>query len=218
LPLCANCFFFPHHFFSHFFSFVVSWLDEQFNWNCEANSGNGVVGHYTQMIWRASTQLGCAAVVCNENSPFGGRFGSKWTNVVCHYGEAGNFVGVHPLALRGQNRLACGSCARSVRTEDTTWGVKDEQDVLEVCVPQNAATADGSENTGSCVCPDGVTDGPCAPPAEVACPNAAGVQCKDGTTLYPRQPSCSVTCPPETSATSAALAAGALAAGAIMVL
>jgi len=202
------------------FFFLSRWLDEQFNWNCQTNGNNGgVVGHYTQMVWSASKQLGCAAVVCNSNSPFGGRFGSRWTNVVCHYGPAGNVNGRN--AITGQEPIGrCGNCARSARTEDTTWGVKDEDDVLEVCVPKAAATADGAEAASPCVCPDSSVDTPCAPPAEVPCTNPP-VKCSDGSTRYPRRPDCKAACDDSlstASAASAAMAAGALTAGAVLVL
>lgn len=173
------------------------------------------------MVWSASRQLGCAAIVCNDNSPFGNRFGSRWTNVVCHYDPPGNFNGRN--AITGQEpRGQCGTCARSVRTEDTTWGVQDEDDTLEVCVPQNAATMDGSElGSSKCVCPfDPTIEGPCIPEAEAPCSNPP-VTCSDGTTLYPRQPDCSVECPAGSGAIEAAVASGAAAvtaAAAVLVL
>ncbi len=43
-------------------------------------------GHYTQMIWRNTTEVGCA-VVSN---------GNKGTYVVCQYLPAGNVIGQHP--------------------------------------------------------------------------------------------------------------------------
>jgi hypothetical protein len=198
--------------------FFKGWLDEQFNWNCATNAASGVVGHYTQMVWSSTQEVGCAAVVCNSNSPFGGRFGQRWTNVVCNYSPAGNFNGRN--AITGQQPIGkCGNCARSARTADTTWGVADEDDVLEVCVPKDAATTEGAEAASACVCPsDPAVETPCAPPAEAACTNQP-ITCKNGVTLYPRQPDCTVTCDSTTDAASATLAtAGALAAGAVLVL
>ncbi len=44
------------------------------------------VGHYTQMVWRATTQLGCA-----EAS------GTREDILVCRYAEAGNYIGERPF-------------------------------------------------------------------------------------------------------------------------
>jgi hypothetical protein len=43
------------------------------------------VGHYTQVIWRASRQVGCATAVGREEE-----------FLVCRYSEAGNVVGQRP--------------------------------------------------------------------------------------------------------------------------
>jgi hypothetical protein len=43
------------------------------------------VGHYTQLIWRASRQVGCASAV-GRNEEF----------LVCRYSEAGNVIGQRP--------------------------------------------------------------------------------------------------------------------------
>lgn len=43
------------------------------------------VGHYTQMVWRDTTKLGCAKAVCNNNEV-----------IVCHYYPAGNYMGQKP--------------------------------------------------------------------------------------------------------------------------
>jgi hypothetical protein len=41
------------------------------------------VGHYTQMIWRGTTRVGCAL-----------RSSARYDYLVCRYGPAGNIVGV----------------------------------------------------------------------------------------------------------------------------
>ena len=49
-----------------------------------SRSGNWQdVGHYTQMVWRTTTSLGCAAVAGAD-----GR-----TRLVCHYAPPGNVIG-----------------------------------------------------------------------------------------------------------------------------
>ena len=46
-------------------------------------------GHYTQIVWRASTQIGCGVTTCGSGF-------STQTAVVCNYAPAGNFVGTLP--------------------------------------------------------------------------------------------------------------------------
>ena len=48
-----------------------------------SRSGNwSDVGHYTQMVWKGTTRLGCAV-----------RKGRKWDFLVCRYSPPGNVVG-----------------------------------------------------------------------------------------------------------------------------
>jgi uncharacterized protein YkwD len=44
------------------------------------------VGHYTQLIWRDTTQVGCAVAT-----------GSREDVLVCRYSQAGNYVGERPI-------------------------------------------------------------------------------------------------------------------------
>ncbi len=49
---------------------------------------------YTQIVWRDTTQVGCAVKLCNENSPFVGV--SQWELWLCYYSPAGNQGGQRP--------------------------------------------------------------------------------------------------------------------------
>ncbi|KAE8807165.1 PR-1a pathogenesis related protein (Hv-1a) [Hordeum vulgare] len=68
---------------------VKLWVDEKKDYDYGSNTcaGEKVCGHYTQVVWRASTSIGCARVVCNNN---GGVF------ITCNYEPAGNVVGQKP--------------------------------------------------------------------------------------------------------------------------
>lgn len=56
--------------------------DESTN-NCSIGKA---CGHYTQIVWRNTAEVGCGMAVCPDNSQI-------W---VCHYQPAGNFIGKHP--------------------------------------------------------------------------------------------------------------------------
>jgi uncharacterized protein YkwD len=72
---------------------VGNWASEAKNYNYAANTCSGTCGHYTQVVWRDSVKIGCAAQKCTQNSPFGG---GAWELWVCDYSPAGNFNGKRP--------------------------------------------------------------------------------------------------------------------------
>ena len=77
-----------------------SWISEEPDYNYAANTctptgNNHTCGHYTQVVWRATTQVGCGAAYCTTNSPFGSNF-PTWTFVVCNYSPPGNFNNQRP--------------------------------------------------------------------------------------------------------------------------
>lgn len=62
------------------------WASEEKDYNYNSNSCSGVCGHYTQIVWAKTKELGCAMVHCPSNQQF-------WT---CNYYPAGNYVGQKP--------------------------------------------------------------------------------------------------------------------------
>ncbi len=75
---------------------VKSWTSESVNYNYNTNTcaAGKVCGHYTQVVWRGSKQLGCAQKTCTTNSPFSGF--PTWYFWVCNYSPAGNIIGQKP--------------------------------------------------------------------------------------------------------------------------
>lgn len=70
-----------------------SWLGEQSGYNYAANTCSvAQCGHYTQMVWRTTTSVGCGIRQCTTNSPFQPPF-TNWTFVVCQYSPPGNSGG-----------------------------------------------------------------------------------------------------------------------------
>lgn len=74
---------------------VNTWASEGADYDYATNtcSGSNVCGHYTQLVWRDTTSVGCALHQCTTGSPFGS---GEWWFAVCDYAPAGNFVGVKP--------------------------------------------------------------------------------------------------------------------------
>ena len=67
---------------------VKVWTDEERWYNYQRNScqPGQKCGHYTQVVWKNTTEVGCAVKVCNDKS-------QTW---VCSYNPPGNFIGVRP--------------------------------------------------------------------------------------------------------------------------
>lgn len=61
---------------------------------CPGGVCSGECGHYTQLVWRATTATGCGIKQCTQNSPF--QNFPTWTLVVCDYEPAGNVNGARP--------------------------------------------------------------------------------------------------------------------------
>ncbi|NXA52587.1 CRIS2 protein, partial [Nothocercus julius] len=103
---------------------VQAWYDEEkdFKYGIGKTSPDAVVGHYTQLIWYSSYQVGCAVAYC-PNSRFNYFY-------VCHYCPPGN----NPLQIttpykRGPKCSDCpGHCDRGLCTNPCR-----HQDVLTNC-------------------------------------------------------------------------------------
>jgi len=68
---------------------LTSWVSESAAYNYSTNVCSGTCGHYTQVVWRNSTLLGCGFKACSTNTPLGPKF-PNWYLVVCDYSPAGN--------------------------------------------------------------------------------------------------------------------------------
>ncbi|XP_057679030.1 serotriflin-like [Corythoichthys intestinalis] len=78
---------------------IQSWYDEVKDWRYGVGSVNGrVVGHFTQIVWYSSNQLGCAMAYC-PNSRY------KYF-YVCHYCPPGNYQLTRPY----KSGPTCGDC------------------------------------------------------------------------------------------------------------
>ena len=64
---------------------VAPWVAEKADYTYASNTCNAgkVCGHYTQVVWRDTTKLGCGRATCSAN----GMFHTHW---VCRYSPTGN--------------------------------------------------------------------------------------------------------------------------------
>jgi hypothetical protein len=75
----------------------AEWFDYANPDGCTAPTPPGTCLHYTQVVWRDTTSVGCGRTRCTTNSPFGPSF-PTWTYVVCDYAPPGNLTICAPPA------------------------------------------------------------------------------------------------------------------------
>ncbi|CAN1167533.1 Pathogenesis-related protein 1 [Linum perenne] len=68
---------------------VGMWVNERadYDYNSNTCAQGKVCGHYTQVVWRSSSRIGCAKAACS---------GGRGTFVICNYNPPGNYVGQKP--------------------------------------------------------------------------------------------------------------------------
>jgi len=128
-------------------SHVDLWKGEEANWDCtkteyydfntgasedgcsktpDSNGNLPMCGHFTQVVWSSTFEIGCALIDCPVGtvmaSPFRGQF------LVCQYNVAGNSAGSHPLNAGGSiiapdNSRISGSYSKCPKPYATTAAV-----------------------------------------------------------------------------------------------
>ncbi len=92
---------------------VKSWASEKQHYNLNRNRCNSgqICGHYTQLVWQSTRQVGCAMTVCPDK-------GQIW---VCNYQPAGNIIGQRPYNP-GTNRTADTNSEPTTQTAPALLG------------------------------------------------------------------------------------------------
>lgn len=92
---------------------INDWYNEIKDYNYASNSCKGTCGHYTQVIWHNTREVGCAMKRCPTMNMFGQSIENAWF-FGCWYDPPGNFVGEAPY-LTG---AACSKCEAGKTCQD----------------------------------------------------------------------------------------------------
>ncbi|GAC97049.1 hypothetical protein PHSY_004633 [Pseudozyma hubeiensis SY62] len=69
------------------------WYDEISQYDFNKGEYSDATGHFTQMVWKSSKQLGCALQKCSGESLGFGSGSGEAKYVVCNYDPPGNYIG-----------------------------------------------------------------------------------------------------------------------------
>lgn len=71
-------------------SCVDSWMSESYSWIENENNWYPALGHFSQCLWKDSSQIGCA------KGTFTNKDNVTFYFVVCNYNPPGNIIGERP--------------------------------------------------------------------------------------------------------------------------
>ncbi|KAF5760287.1 putative CAP domain-containing protein [Helianthus annuus] len=66
---------------------VQLWIDERLDYDYSKNECTAMCGHYTQVVWKNTTKVGCGKSRCTDG---------KSNMIVCNYDPPGNYIGEYP--------------------------------------------------------------------------------------------------------------------------
>ncbi|KAI5457640.1 CAP domain-containing protein [Mariannaea sp. PMI_226] len=81
---------------------VRAWGDEREEYNFHAGKFSEKTGHFTQLVWKDTTDVGCGRRLC----------GSRGWYLVCEYWPRGNVVGAFKAEVQSQTGDGGGGLAR----------------------------------------------------------------------------------------------------------
>ncbi|XP_013407800.1 GLIPR1-like protein 1 isoform X2 [Lingula anatina] len=91
---------------------VDGWDEEKKWYDLSSNSCNDgeMCGHYTQVVWATTRQVGCGINMCTNGAIFG-----TWYYIVCRYWPQGNWMGTKPyIAGPSCSKCKTGACKNNL--------------------------------------------------------------------------------------------------------
>ena len=115
-------------------SAVDLWYDEIQYYDFDNPGWNSAAGHFTQVIWKNSQQLGCG-VGCGTNN---------YCFVTCNYYPAGNYLNSFASNVLPKSTSEEETTSDTVQEDTTQEDTTNEEDTTEEAATQSDATSDSS--------------------------------------------------------------------------
>ncbi|KAJ8042536.1 Peptidase inhibitor 16 [Holothuria leucospilota] len=131
---------------------VTLWYNEDKDYHYELGSCSAgrVCGHYTQVVWASTTEVGCGIAFCPEAITHSGQtFEDAWL-VTCNYNPGGNFRGQKPYAAG----TPCSQCPNGFCKDGLCSDCDPSEEGCE-CMIQCQNCGRKNNNKCTCECPDG---------------------------------------------------------------
>jgi hypothetical protein len=144
---------------------ITLWNNERSDWNWTSGScnANKVCGHWTQLVWSTSVQVGCSYTQCPVVTDAAGNTYNNVIYVACDYYPAGNLVGTS-FYTPGTPCTNCWKITRAGATNkgfkcDATFGAPGlcvacdpTTDPACGCGPADTCSGHGTWSTTTCSC------------------------------------------------------------------
>ncbi len=100
---------------------VDAWGNEVQYYDYASNTCHSVCGHYTQVVWKSTTEVGCGMATCNNKAQI-------W---ICQYNPRGNMVGQRPYEKEGTQKATPASIPAVTETVPSTSLAKKNNSSLD---------------------------------------------------------------------------------------